>query len=273
MSKKVNPQAQSTSGTLVDHEVPGFARANRPSDAPPTNPQVTPPASSTQRTQQGTVEIARSRHQLPKPGALDPALQLIVDPESPQSAAYRILRHQIAQSRPQVLTVTSPRMTSGKANLAVNLAIALGESGHGKVLLVDANSAQPELASILRFSPPVCFLTQLERNRHTSTPSWNVVHIDKPSLDVLAIDPSKGRSRMLDALAFGYAIDALRHGGFDHIVINAPPVLGSAEVNLVQEHTDGVILFIKRKLHTVRDIDASLKQLAPTRILGSMVGS
>ena len=56
---------------------------------------------------------------------------------------------------------------------------------------------------------------------------------------------------------------------YDHIVIDCPAVLGNADVNLIQDAADGVLLTAVIKKATTRDIQRSVEQLSPTKILGT----
>jgi Mrp family chromosome partitioning ATPase len=66
-------------------------------------------------------------------------------------------------------------------------------------------------------------------------------------------------------------MDRLRLGGYDHIVIDSPSVLGSADVNLIQDASDGVVLALRGRTSTARDLRLAVDQLSPSKILGSVL--
>ncbi|MEM9494135.1 MAG: hypothetical protein AAGC55_33625, partial [Myxococcota bacterium] len=76
---------------------------------------------------------------------------------------------------------------------------------------------------------------------------------------------------LLDAPAFAIAMERLRMADYDHIVIDAPAVLGSAEVNLIQDAADGVLLTAKARTTTARELRMAVEQLSPTKVIGSIL--
>ena len=216
-------------------------------------------------------QIEMTQHHLPDE-RLDGRLVLVTDPDSQTAANFRVLRHHLLEAgRPQVIVVSSPRTGDGKTTTAVNLALALAECGRAKVLLVEAHLRRPQLASVFRFVPPWCFAEQLETHRHQPMVPWGLVDIPQLWLHVAAINPRIEQRQLLDAPAFAIAMERLRLGGDDHIVIDTPPTLGSADVNLIQDAADGVVLALRAKRSTARDLRAAVEQLTPARILGTVL--
>lgn len=202
----------------------------------------------------------------------DPRLTLVAAPDSEQAARFRILRHHLLdQGRPQVIVVSSPGPAEGKTTCAVNLALALAECGRARVLLVEATMKHPELAAMFGFATPWCFAEQLGLHRHQPLLPWELVEIPELWLHVAAMDPGVKQRRLLDAPAFAIAMERLRLAGYEHIVIDAPAVLGSAEVNLIQDAADGVLLACRARSTTARSLRTAVEQLSPTKILGTVL--
>jgi Mrp family chromosome partitioning ATPase len=217
-------------------------------------------------------EIGLTQHHLPDDVPADPRLVLVNEPDSDRAAAFRVLRHHLLEAdRPQVIVVSSARPEEGKTTTAVNVALALAECGRAKVLLVETHVRRPQLAEVFQFTPPWCFAEQLAAHRHQPMLPWGLVDIPQVWLHVAAINPRIEQSQLLDAPAFAIAMDRLRQGGYDHIVIDSPPVLGSADVNLIQDAADGVLLAIRGKVSTARDLRQAIDQLSPAKILGTVL--
>lgn len=217
-------------------------------------------------------EIGLTQHHLPDEAPTDPRLVLVTEPDSERAASYRVLRHHLLEAgRPQVVVVSSPRSGDGKTTVAVNLALALAECGRAKVLLVETHVRRPQLASLFRFVPPWCFAEQLAAHRHQPMLPWGLVDIPQLWLHVAAINPRIEQSQLLDAPAFAIAMERLRLGGYDHIVIDCPPVVGSADVNLIQDAADGTVLVVRGKRTTARDIRRAIDQLTPARVIGTVL--
>lgn len=214
-------------------------------------------------------QVKLNKHTLPTDGSLDPRLVLITSPDSERAASFRILRHHVMEhGRPQVLVVSSARPGEGKTTCAANLALALAECGRARVLLAEATLRQPQLARMFQFTPAWCFADQLAAHREQPLLDWNVTHVADHSLHVAAMDPGTRQSQLLDAPAFSIAMERLRMAAYDHIVIDAPAVLGSAEVNLIQDAADGVILTARAGQTTARDLRTAVEQLSPTKVTG-----
>jgi Mrp family chromosome partitioning ATPase len=210
------------------------------------------------------------QHEMPEDGPLDRRLVLVRDSDSMRAAAFRILRHHILErGQPKVIAVSSAFDREGKTTCAVNLALAMAECGRGRVLLIDGNLRRPELAGVFRFVPPWCFAEQLQVHREQPLLPWGVVDVRSMWLHVAAVNPRRDPGKVRDAPSFGIALERLRLGPYDHIVIDCPAVLGSADVNLIQDAADGVLLVARRRHSTVRDIRRAVEQLTPTKILGT----
>ncbi len=210
------------------------------------------------------------QHEMPDDGPLDRRLVLIRDSDSARAASFRVLRHHILErGQPKVVAVSSANDREGKTTTAVNLALAMAECGRGRVLLIDGNLRRPELAGVFRFVPPWCFAEQLQVHREQPLLPWGVVEVRNMWLHVAAVNPRRDPGKVRDAPSFGIALERLRLAPYDHIVIDCPAVLGSADVNLIQDAADGVLLVARKKSSTVRDIRRAVEQLTPTKVLGT----
>jgi receptor protein-tyrosine kinase len=210
------------------------------------------------------VEVA-ARHAI-APGNL--WLPVAAAEVSRRAASFRVLRHRLVErGDPRVILVSSAVDGDGKTTVAVNLAAALAESGQSQVLLMDADVRRPGLAQVLGSKPPVCLLEQLAAWRDDPLARWSVVEILPSGFHVLAIDPGPSGPRALHGPTFTRAVAAQRRL-YDYIVIDAPSVLTSMEVNLVEDGVDG-ILFVARAHETRgRVFRRAVDQVAPGKILG-----
>jgi Mrp family chromosome partitioning ATPase len=205
-------------------------------------------------------------------GQLDPRLVLVLDPDSPRSAAYRVLRHHvIASARPQVIVVSSPNEGDGKTTVALNLALALVECGRARVALVEAHVRNPELSDIIGLPPPWCFGDQLLAHRALPRQPWSLIELAGIGLHVAPLSPTIEQTQLVDGLAFGIAMEQLRLAGYDHIVVDTPPVLGSAEVNMMVDATDVILLVARARRSTARDLQRSIDQLATPKVAGTVL--
>lgn len=216
-------------------------------------------------------EVGLTQHHLPEE-AHDPRLALVIDPDSDRSAAFRVLRHHLLEvGRPQCVVVSSPRGGDGKTTVAINLALALAECGRAKVLLLETHVRRPQLATTFKFVPPWCFAEQLAAHRQQPMLPWSLVEIPQLWLHVAAINPRIEKTQLLDGPAFAIAIERLRLAGYDHIVVDAPPVLGSADVNLMADAADSVLLVLRARNSTTRDLRRAVEQLGANKVSGTVL--
>lgn len=219
----------------------------------------------------GPPQIDLTQHHLSEDNP-DPSLVLMLDPDSERSASFRVLRHHLLEiGRPQVVIVSSPMAGDGKTTAAVNLALALAECGRAKTLLVETHVRRPRFTSIFKFVPPWCFAEQLAAHRHQPTMPWSLVDIPQLWLHVAAINPRIAQTQLLDGPAFAIAMERLRLAGYDHIVVDAPPVLGSADVNLMADAADSVVFALRARRSTTRDLRRAIEQLGDRKIAGTIL--
>jgi Mrp family chromosome partitioning ATPase len=199
----------------------------------------------------------------------DERLILLRDPDSERAASFRVMRHRLQENGdPRIIAVTSAREKEGKTTCAVNLALALGECGRARVLLIEANLRAPSLAPLFGFMPPECFSAQLTRHKEKPEDAWSVVEVYSPSLHVLAVKPEMEARPLLDGPAFRIAVDMLAQAGYDYIVIDTPPVLGAADVNLVEDCVDGVLFVAQARETPARRLRQAVEQLSPAKLIG-----
>jgi Mrp family chromosome partitioning ATPase len=234
----------------------------------PQQPAEPPPASTQTQPRAELPRVRIAPHKLGE--EIDARLIMLTDGDSPRAASFRVLRHRLVErGDPRVLVVSSPRRGDGKTTLAANLALALGECGRARVLLIEANTRAPALAALFRFLPPECFATQLERHRAQRDDPWSVVELSHggTQLHVAAVRPERPPVALVDSLSLGVAIDVLRHT-YDYVVIDTPPVLGVADVNLTADFADGALLAVRARQTSARDLRAAVDQLGKHRVLG-----
>ena len=216
-------------------------------------------------------EIGLTQHHLPEGELLDPRLVMVSDPDSERAASFRVLRHHLLElGRPQVIVVSSALHGDGKTTTAINLALALAECGRAKVLLAEAHLRRPQIGAAVKLVPPWCFAEQLAAHRNQPMLPWSLVEIPQLWLHVAAVNPRIEKTQLLDAPAFAIAMERLRMV-YDHVVIDAPPVLGSADVNLMSDAADAVVLAVRAKRTTTREVRKAIDQVGASKVVGTVL--
>lgn len=213
-----------------------------------------------------TSEVERVPVDLPED--IDARAALLRDPLSARAAAFRVLRHRIAQAGdPRTILITSANDGEGKTTCALNLALVLAESGRNRVLLVEANTQTPVLTVLLGFATPACALDQITRHRTDPIRPWQVARITSHALDVMAVQPGDEARPPLHGPSLLAAITGLR-SLYDYVVIDTSSVLTGLDVPLVENATDGIVLVARARRTRARHVNAALDQIGCARILG-----
>lgn len=203
--------------------------------------------------------------------AVSPHLAMLADPYSQRADAYRALRHRLsAAGDPKVIGVTSANRREGKTTAAINLAASLREGARSRVLLLEANLRAPSIATALGFIPPVCFGEQLIRHRKDPLEPWVAAEPLSP-LHVMAVNPTSKLSPLLDPIGFSIAIDRLRMAGYDYIVVDTSPVLDSADVNMIADSVDGLLLVALAKKSDGKSVKRAINQIGSMTFLGTIL--
>jgi tyrosine-protein kinase Etk/Wzc len=186
-------------------------------------------------------------------------------PKSAIAEAFRSLRtnlHFSAINREkQVLIVTSTFPGEGKSTISTNLAITLSQTG-AKVLLIDGDMRRPSLHS---------------KSGHSKTPGLSellagdvsvtsVLHdIGIPNLSLITagtIPPNP--AELLGSEKMAELLVALR-AQYDHIIIDAPPVLAVTDAPLLTSRCDLVIIILETERVPVKAAQRMAEMLANVR--------
>ena len=165
-------------------------------------------------------------------------------PRSIPAEAYRNIRTSILLSfperPPQRILVTSPSPLQGKTTTLINTAISLSQTG-ARVLIIDGDLRKPRIHRIfgdrnqLGLSDCLSGGADLDSVIRKSAIK-NIYYIPAGS-----IPPNP--SELLGSTLFKETIQGLAEK-FDHILIDAPPVLGFADSIVLSSAVDGVVLVI-----------------------------
>jgi Mrp family chromosome partitioning ATPase len=195
---------------------------------------------------------------------------LLREPTSVRARSYRLLRHRLlSDSDPRIIAVTSALAGEGKTTCAFNLALAIAEDAMTRVLLLEANLRRPSLARLLRFAPSESLVENVARLTNVGPP-YPVASVSGTRLHVAALRGAPLEVGRLDRTIFALVLHSLRHA-YDYIVIDAPAVLESGDVDVIGECSSGVVVTVRAGRSRKSDVRRAIAQLAPAPVLGSVL--
>ena len=200
-------------------------------------------------------------------------VDLINDPKSEVSEAYLTVRSNLALSSshgvPRSLLVTSSRAAEGKSSTSYALATILARTGKS-VVLVDADMRSPSVHQILGRENAKGFSNFLAGEGALE----GLVHATgTPNLSVMTAGPTPpSAAELLSGDRTTTLIETLL-AQYDHVVVEAPPLLGIADAPLLSKSVGGVVYVIESRGVPVRGVNMSLDRLRDSRatLLGGVL--
>jgi len=187
-----------------------------------------------------------------------------LEPRGPFAEAFKNLRTSImlaSPSRPpRTLTVTSCEPQEGKSTVSINLAIVLTQLGR-RVLLVDADLRRPRVHRPFRLDNTSGLSSYLSGNVGLGE---IIQGTEIPNLSVVPSGPiPPNPSELLGSPLLTELIAASEQLGFDHVILDSPPVLSVTDPVLLATHSDTTILVIhsmRTKRENLAAVAARLRQ-------------
>lgn len=200
---------------------------------------------------------------IPKVGARGGLIQdqATKDPRSALAEAYRSLRTalQFSTSRgaPRTIAVTSCTKNEGKSTTAFSLAVALSQMGK-RVLLVDGDMRNPTLHHMLHTDHSVGLSNLLSSD---VDPIAITKMTEFSGLYFISAGPlPPNPAELLSGANLGKLLNPSA-SGFDHIVIDAPPILGIADAIVLCKHVDASLFVVESSRTRKASIRNALKRL------------
>ena len=166
------------------------------------------------------------------------------EPHSASSEAVRRLRTNLqfidVVNRPRSVVISSSIPDEGKSTIAINLAVALADTG-ARVILIDADLRQPSIAEYIGIEGSVGLTTVLIGRA-------DVEDIVQPfgtsTLDVLPTGPiPPNPSELLGSPAMAGLLDRLT-ATYDMVLLDSPPLLPVTDAAVLSKLAGGVLLVV-----------------------------
>jgi len=202
---------------------------------------------------------------IPATDTRDDVIEEVQDPKSTISEAYLTVRSNLAFSTnkgiPRTLMVTSTRPAEGKSTSGLAIASVLARTGK-KVLMIDADMRSPSAHVLLEVENKEGFSSVLAGQ---GDPFAMIQETAFPNLFLLTAGRTPPSAAELLSGDQPRAVIDLLAERFDHVVVDAPPLLGLADAPLLAHAVDGVVFVIEARGVASRGINASLDRLRSSK--------
>jgi len=200
---------------------------------------------------------------------------LLIDSARPQEAPseeFRSLRTRLNHLQTlepiHCVVFTSPSPAEGKSFAAANLALAESHMAGNLTLLVDFDFRRPVLHSLFQIDRTPGATDYLlgdaplqEVVRHVAGTNLYIIPAGRPvknPLELLNLDEVKQLIQELPKT-------------FNWVILDSPPLLFSADANLLGTLTDGIILVVRIGQTTIDTVNRSMQTLCENKVLGIVV--
>jgi polysaccharide biosynthesis transport protein len=176
--------------------------------------------------------------------AIDSLVEDLKDRKSVISESYlsvhTSLRFSTSHGVPTTLTVTSANASEGKSTTALSIAAMIARMGKS-VLIIDADMRNPSLHKSLGFENEAGLADLLAGDDPASVRTYSVPDLGLTAITAGPIPPNPAELLATDRLTelLGYFTSR-----FDHVVVDAPPVMGLSDAPLVASTVEACVFVI-----------------------------
>jgi succinoglycan biosynthesis transport protein ExoP len=183
-------------------------------------------------------------------------------PHSMAAEQYRVTAARLQQLntdvKSRVVAVTSAIKGEGKTTTVINLGYTLARDFGKRVLLLDCDFDVPELKYYCQTQPEYglvdCFRSNIPveeaMTSFSDIPCWIM-----PTGEIVP-----GSTELLKTGPLEHVLSQLREK-FDYVLVNAPPILPVATMNVLEAHTDFLLLVVRANLTSQQDVKRALDSL------------
>lgn len=182
---------------------------------------------------------------------------------------YRLLRSKLnslnGNHNNKVVAVTSTQKGEGKSITSVNLAIVMAEDTKKKVLLIDGDMRKPSIHTFLNCKSEYGLVDILLNKTDID---YAVVPSGIKNLNLLlGGEPVESPSDLISAPLLKEIIEKLKKR-FDYIIFDSPPIIPFADMNILGDIVDGILLVVRAEKTPKDMIVEALKGLNKENVLG-----
>ncbi|UVI40846.1 GumC family protein [Qipengyuania spongiae] len=197
----------------------------------------------------------------------------LLDPKSQLVDAYLAIQTSLQFATesgiPRAIAVTSTRPGEGKSTTSLALATMLARA-QKRVVLIDGDMRSPSVHHLIGTDHDRGLSTYLSGNASAA----ELMHkVDRYGFFAITAGPiPPNAAELLTGNRLATLLTELSDD-FDHVIIDAPPVMGLADVPLIAGRVDGIVYAVEAHGIRLGMVRAALQRIAATsaRILGTVV--
>ncbi len=203
--------------------------------------------------------------------------RIYIDAENKKTAiaisAYRHLRTSILKElnkiKGQVLLVTGPTAGVGKTTTSINLAISIARGTQRTAMLIDLDLRKPSIHKVFDYQPKFDIIDVLR-----GKVKFEDILIT-PNINRLTLVPGKRfyeySSELLGLREIQKLILQTKHRYPDRIiVIDAPPILGCDDVDIISEYVDACLVVVNHQT-TKEELSECADRMKDANIIGHVI--
>lgn len=198
-------------------------------------------------------------------------LVVLYDRDGEFASMIRILATRIEELKTRLgyksFLVTSVGDSDGKTVLSNNLALAMSEDFERKVALVDANFRSPRAGELFNLDASRGLLAALSGERPLAQ---CVARVLGRNLIVLHAGGEHKNPASVLASAKFKALLAELYQAVDFMIVDAPSAVPHADVPLLAQHVDAVLMVVARGRTRRADLDRALDTIGRSRVAGTV---
>jgi protein-tyrosine kinase len=187
------------------------------------------------------------------------------------SEQYRIIRTRISQHamEPRMIVVSSAGAGEGKTVSSINIAGALALKHDASVLLLDADLRRSSIARMLGIDSTPGLTEVLLKKANLDEAIVRVEQI--PNLYVLPSGEVRNNpAELLDSPTWReVAMELRKH--FKYIVVDAPPMVGVADYDLIQVVCDGIVVVVRPDRSNRKAALSALDTISRDKFIGVLL--
>lgn len=192
---------------------------------------------------------------------LSTRLTALLNPLSPASESYRSLRTSIEFSRPdtpiRTLVVTSSVPGEGKSITALNMAVAMAQSGR-RVVVVDCDLRKPSVHTKMGIPREPGVVDLLFQRQHFDLEAFATPYDDLYIIPAGVAAPNP--AELLGSRALSDLLELLRNS-VDMVIVDSPPVLVATDSSILAARCDATVLVVSAGRTRDYEVDQSLEAL------------